>query len=285
MNRSTLAATALVLSSALAALPLALAEGRTPPAGRGAAMPPIKIKIVSESGIAGDLSEAQACAMPGWKVIGGGAEVHADVAGGLLTASYPEGNCWRAQSKAHQVSDEQRVVAYAILLYDPKNEWDVAVEQATGETAAHPMAQVRVRDGYAMTCGGARVNWTGAGNLLTASFPATDTVWEARSKDHGASDPATITAYAIGIRARNGQAPKTFVQTSVSSVKPHPAKGETLPEEWTLSGGGARTNWHGAGNLLWASYPSDERSWRAAGKDHVDPSPASVSVFVIGIKP
>lgn len=287
MTRQTTAFAPAAIAVIVALTGSALAADRQAGPGRGAALPPIKVKIIgtTSGGQTGNLSEAEACAEPGWKIIGGGASVRFEGPGGLLTASYPEGNCWRAVSKAHEQPDKQSVEAIAVVLYDPNNEWDVVVEQATGGVAAHPSAQVRVRDGYVMTGGGARVNWTGAGNLLTASFPATNGVWEARAKDHRVSDPAAITVYAIGLRAKNGAVPKSTLVSAQSSSKPHAGKQVFLSEGWTLSGGGARVNWNGAGNLLFKSAPDGSEVWSGLSKDHIDPSPASITVFAIGIRP
>ena len=70
---------------------------------------------------------------------------------------------------------------------------------------------------------GARVNWHGAGNLLTASFPSTsNNTWTAFGKDHGAGyrDPATITVYAIAIYdPDNIWEVKVFVQLLPPKVK------------------------------------------------------------------
>lgn len=42
----------------------------------------------------------------------------------------------------------------------------------------HPTASVTVPAGYKLVSGGARVNWHGAGNMLTASYPSSDnTAW------------------------------------------------------------------------------------------------------------
>ena len=277
-------ATALALGAAIAMPAHTRAETRPPSSGR-TTVPTIKIQIVSATGNKGNLSETQACAPPEWKIIGGGASVRFDGPGGLLTASYPEGNCWRAESKAHEQPDDQAVTAFAIVLYDPKDEWEVAIEQATGDVSAHPTAQVRVRPGYVMTGGGARVDWSGAGNLLTASFPVTADVWEARAKDHNAPNPASVTVYAIGLRAKNGAALKSTLETVQSGSKPHPRATINLPDGWTMTGGGARVNWKGIGNLLFESAPSGDQAWSARSKDHVKPSPASITAFVIGIKP
>ena len=136
-----------------------------------------------------------------------------------------------------------------------------------------------------MTGGGAFVNWHGAGNLLTASFPTSDVAWEARAKDHDISDPAAITAYVIGIKHRTPNVRvRHHIQSATSHVVPHPSASVHLDASWTLSGGGALDQWNGAGNLLTASFPSSPSTWFAAGKDHVVSSPAAITAFVIGIR-
>lgn len=257
------------------------AEERRRPAPRP--LPQPEIREVFQSGKSGDISEAMACVPAGWKIVGGGARVEFNGAGGLLTASYPEGNCWIARSKAHEISDQQRVEAMAVAIRDESNRWDVVIDTQTSGKESHPTVQARLRPGYVLTGGGARANWTGAGSLLTASFPATNEVWEARAKDHGVSDPSTVTAYVIGIRARNGSQPTNQIFTSQSGVKSHPSESVYLEDGWRLTGGGARVNWSGAGSLLFASTKGDN-SWRAIAKDHKYPSPASISVFAIGMK-
>lgn len=246
-------------------------------------LPPPEIREIFASGNPGNISEAMVCAPTGWKIIGGGARVNFNGAGGLLTASYPEGNCWIARSKAHEIPDQQRVEAMAIAIRDESNRWDVVIDTQTSGKDSHPTVQARLRPGYVLTGGGARANWTGAGSLLTASFPATSEIWEARAKDHGVSDPSTVTAYVIGIRARKGSQPTNQIFTSQSSVKSHPSGSVYLDEGWKLAGGGARVNWSGAGSLLFTSI-RDQNGWRAIAKDHKYPSPASVSAFAIGVK-
>lgn len=274
---SGMAATiAFVVSSCLPTLALA-----GPPAGRA-----VEIQTFAESGNPGNLSEAAACVPSGWKIIGGGASVKAGKVGGLLTASYPEGNCWVGRSKAHEIQEQQRVQVVAIAIRDEANVWDVVTDTATSGKESAPSMQVRLRPGYVMTGGGARANWTGAGSLLTASFPATTEVWEARAKDHGVADPATVTAYVIGIRARRGAQPISQIFTAQGALASHPERDVTVAQGFVATGGGARVNWTGAGNLLTESHPccNTKTMWRAAAKDHKYPSPASLTVFAVGLK-
>src|SRR6185437_10831382 len=95
-----------------------------------------------------------------------------------------------------------------------------------------------------LTGGGAFVNWHGAGNLLTASFPNSDTSWEVRSKDHDISDPSQITAYAIGMRPRhNGKRLQHEIKRARGAVAAHPSAQVQLDPGWSLSGGGALDDW------------------------------------------
>jgi hypothetical protein len=221
----------------------------------------------------------------GYKIIGGGAFDHWSGSGNLLTASYPKSlNTWAVAGKDHELSSPAPITAYAIALYDPNNEWDVTIKQQTSDPAPHPTQVAVLPPGYVLTGGGAFVNWHGAGNLLTASFPSSDNSWEARSKDHDISDPAQITAYAIGIRPRTtANHVKHIIKSAKGAVAAHPSATVCLDPGWTLSGGGALDQWTGAGNLLTASYPNGT-CWNAAGKDHVDPSPAAITAYVIGIQ-
>jgi hypothetical protein len=157
---------------------------------------------------------------------------------------------------------------------------------ATGSSTAHPSASITVDEGYKIIGGGAKVNWSGAGNLLTASFPSTETSWEARSKDHSVSSHANITVYAIGIKPRTQCAQqvenKIFISTTGSAQ--HPSGNTSVSNEYILTGGGALVNWNGASNLLTSSYPSSDNTWSSSSKDHSVVSPATINIYAIGIK-
>jgi hypothetical protein len=221
----------------------------------------------------------------GFKIVGGGAFDHWTGAGSLLTASYPlNQNTWFAAGKDHEISAPASISAYAIALHDPNNLWDVMIKHETSDPAAHPQAVAILPDDYVLTGGGAFVNWAGAGNLLTASFPNSDKSWEARSKDHDISDPAQITAYAIGIKPKPGTKKVShIIKNATGPIAAHPSAQVCLDPGWTLSGGGAFDNWNGAGNLLTASFPNG-MCWFASGKDHMISSPAAITAYVIGLK-
>jgi hypothetical protein len=221
----------------------------------------------------------------GFKIVGGGALDNWNGAGNLLTASFPKGpNTWSVAGKDHEVSSPASITAFALALEDPNNEWDVIITQETSDPAPHPQAVAILPQGFTLTGGGAFVDWHGAGNLLTASFPNSDNSWEARSKDHDISDPSRITAFAIGARPRSGNQTLIHIIDSATGVSaPHPNARTCLAPEWRLSGGGALDQWSGAGNLLTASFPHGN-CWFALGKDHLHPSPAAITVFAIGLR-
>jgi hypothetical protein len=225
----------------------------------------------------------------GWKILGGGARVNWTGAGNLLTASYPESlRVWVAESKDHRDSDPASIDVWAIAVWDPEDQWDVRIFPHTSEKTSHPSATVLVDSGYLMTGGGARVDYgDGDGNLLTASFPLSANAWQARSKDHMYASQATITAYAIGIKPRTGEnhlEVKLFPPSESSSKEEWPKHQITVDGGYVLTGGGALVNWQGSGNLLTASYPVDDRTWEATSKSHVLSSPATITVYAIGVK-
>jgi hypothetical protein len=143
------------------------------------------------------------CVGDGYKLIAGGAKVNWSGAGSLLTASFPEGNCWTAASKQHQIPGPATITVWAIAIKDTQDEWDVRTVESTGNRGAQPYAQASLPPGYTMTGGGGRTNWSGAGSLLTASYPENN-FWSIR--DHHVSDPVQAAAYVIGIRPKNGSA-------------------------------------------------------------------------------
>lgn len=221
----------------------------------------------------------------GFKILGGGAFDHWHGAGNLLTASYPKSaQTWSVAGKDHEVADSASITAFALALHDPNDEWDVQIAQETSAPAQHPQAVAPLPQGYVLTGGGANVEYNGAGNILTASFPTGETSWEARSKDHDIPDTATITAYAIGIKHRKGQIRvRHLITRATGTVAEHPTAQVKVGTGFTLSGGGAIDNWTGAGNMLTASFPNGP-FWAAQGKDHVDPSSADITAYAIGIR-
>ena len=77
----------------------------------------------------------------------------------------------------------------------------VVYAEVTSGPAPHPIQTVYLPPGFVVTGGGVRANWHVSGSLLTASFPLLGSIhgWCGQSKDHGVSEPCTITIWAIGI--------------------------------------------------------------------------------------
>jgi hypothetical protein len=85
-------------------------------------------------------------------------------------------------------------------------------------------------------------------------------------------------------RKKAAKAVRTEILSVTSEVTGHPVARVTVPGNYKLVGGGARDNWTGTeGNLLTASFPETPNTWMAAGKDHKDPSPASITAFAVAI--
>lgn len=256
----------------------------------GKQSPAISLKVFAVESAVAAHPEAEVKVAQGYKVVGCGARVNWSGAGNLLTALYPNGAAQSciARSKDHILSSPASISAWAIGLYDPQNEWEVTIfSQSTGATA-HPRGSVTVPTGWAMTGGGAQLNYGSYGSLLTANFPASHDTWEARGKDHEWSDPSSMTVYAIGIRPRNGtSAPRVLAFSRTSGVTAHPRASVALnpPSDFLLTSGGAMADWRGAGSLLTQSSPTDDGAgWEAASKDHRLSDPASLTVWVLGIQ-
>jgi LysM domain len=155
----------------------------------------------------------------------------------------------------------------------------------------HPHVTVTMPSGFKVIGGGALANWRTNGSLLIASRPEGTTAWFAQSKDHswppdkGGAEWTTITGWAIGlydpkdewdVSIKTGQGP---VHTAVLGTA-----SASLDSGYVLTGGGAWATSNGPGILLTASYP-DEKTWRAAAKDHGVPDDGTLTAYVIGIKP
>ena len=163
---------------------------------------------------------------------------------------------------------------------------ELRVFHSTGEYGGHPEATVRVPSEYKVLSGGARVNYTGPGNLLTASFPKDVQTWVARAKNHGVSDIAAIDIWAIAIfDPRDDWEVKIF--SNISSSAGHPSTTAVVAEGYVLTGGGAESHWKTAGALSTESYPNPQKSgnWVASSKDHYGASESTtITAYAIGIK-
>ena len=251
----------------------------------------LDIRLFAETSEKSDRPNVRVRVPEGFSIIGGGAKVdwNGSDAGQLLVASIPEDeHTWFAESKAHAVSSPATITAYAIAIANPRGEhWQVAYFRNTNGPGSRPTAVVRIEEGFVLTGGGARVVTNDeVGQLLVASFPRDSVSWEARSKDHIVSSPGTLTACAIGVKAKTSTTfPQTKIFTATSPQSDAPQITLTVDDHFIITGGGARINWHDPepGNLLVASSPQGQNAWFVRSKDHAAVSPASITAFAVTI--
>jgi hypothetical protein len=231
---------------------------------------------------------------PDMIAIGGGGTGTDIPAGNLLTSSHPNDDLsgWVVSSKDHEVPNPVELAIYVIgLKIVGMSKQDllrsVYIGQADSGVVAHPEAEAGVpSDEFVLLGGGFRVDWHGAGNLATASFPSTLSSWKARSKDHDVPDPSNLHVFAIGLR-RNlpvGTINLT-IERADSGQAPHPAAVATMVPGFALTGGGAEVHYNGSGSLLWKLEPSTSASpiFSAASKDHLHPDPSTLTTYALGI--
>jgi hypothetical protein len=234
---------------------------------------------------------AQICLPQGYRLLGGGARVSTPGAQSFLTASYPEGQCWNGAAKDHINPSVATLDVYAIGIYDPDSLISISTLSMTSEVTPHPaVISPILPPPFAVTGGGAKVTYGGAGNILIASYPNDGNpknTWVAASKDHDVSDPATVTSYVIGMLPQTQSGAKfDIVQVIATSPNPAAAAEATavLPAGYSVIGGGAvalsTTN---AGSLMTDSFPT-ANGWTARSHDHNDPDPARITVWAIGIR-
>lgn len=162
------------------------------------------IEIHSTTSSTGSLTPQATVSVPNTCVLtGGGASVNWKGAGSLLTAIYPvNSSSCLAKAKAHGVDDYATITTYAVCIHPAisGNFPEQKIFSGTGVIAQHPSHYTNIGSGYVLTGGGALDNWNSPGNLLTASYPTSDTRWSSIGKDHLWASPASLTTYAIGLK-------------------------------------------------------------------------------------
>jgi vibriolysin len=217
------------------------------------------------------------------RILGGGAEVILEDpagAGSLLTASWPvSGAEWDARAKDHDIPSPARVRLVCICAAIPQDQYTIASTTTPARTN-HPEATAQLPAEYILVGGGARADWPfgDPGSLLYASRPGVGESWYAASKDHVQASPATVTAFAIGVRRRFlDQLGLTVVRIEGDCVEaaPHPVVGCAMDDgRALLVAGGAHANWTGPGSLL---------TWVARAKDHEVPDPATLTAWGLAL--
>lgn len=223
-------------------------------------------------------------------LVGGGALVDWQDPGAMLYESRPldsdnngAGTTWIASSKAHMADASHLLTCYAVgmRVKQTNGNWlpratlkqNVDYRKVTAAASDAPTASCSVPVGKVAVGGGARSNWTGAGQLLTQSYPSSTTSWRGASKAHMLSDPSTLDVYCIGVSSTianfgtfNWTRPFAghFTQTGADAAYAAPvANPKSLP---TCAAGVA--SFEGAGRLLYGLFVSPDFSI-AFSKDHV----------------
>lgn len=255
--------------------------------------PKVTVKIFKESGHEKRQHniEKTAEADNDMVVVGGGAVAKWTASGALLTASYPTRglNGWTGTSKDHMQAHPHELDVYALGLKvqgmtrtELYSHMYVAV--ATSSVCPHPEARADLPPDYLVLGGGFKVNWSGCGNLATASFPSSPHSWTARSKDHEVSDPASLTVFAVGIhRCLPVGTVETHIQRVDSGLAPHPLTFANVLPGFVLTGGGAEAHWEGAGSLLWKLRPT-EYGFEGGAKDHDISDPCILSAYSVAMR-
>ncbi|HET8683384.1 MAG TPA: MAC/perforin domain-containing protein [Micromonosporaceae bacterium] len=140
-----------------------------------------------------------------YTMVGGGG--HDDTTSGMgnhLRACYPEDDRWVVTGSYYDVESVGEATAYAVGLRC--NVPGVEVKRVIkvsepSQQQSTPVAEQSMEHGYVLVGGGARCEWSGKGQILTASYPGPEGhSWHAASKEHVHADPGRVTAYAIGIK-------------------------------------------------------------------------------------
>jgi hypothetical protein len=230
-------------------------------------------------------------------LVGGGAEIEGDPApGGLLTVSMPNGNGWYAESKDHTSVGKHKLRAYAIGLRlagytTAQLKAQIHISSAiTGSAAAAPTAFAVIPDGELLLGGGARTSTAGTGQLLTASWPFSNAVWGAASKDHTSSSPGFVTAYAISIPACPPGLGYCLTSGNSSwwSSTGTGYRSSTIsnPAGWVTVGVGAKSSYTASGRLITDMVPlmGGQGGVFGSTKDHTSPDSGKVLSFAMALR-
>lgn len=223
-------------------------------------------------------------------VVGGGAVMRWTGNGASLTASCPtkEMNGWIAKGsdQIYPCACEQDVYALGLKIHGMTREELVSnmhVAVATSPVGSNPEVSASLPSDYLMVGGGAHANVSGNCHVLTASFPSLDS-WTARSHEHLGADPASVTAYAIGIRRHLPVGTvETHIQRVDSNRESYPSATASVQPGFTLTCGGAEAHWERLGSLLWKLKPT-EHGFEGGSKDQNAPDPCILSAFSVAMR-
>lgn len=154
-----------------------------------------------------------------------------------------------------------------------------------GTASDVPETHLKVPSGYKIISGGARINWTDPGLLLTASYPLDSQTWVAVGKAHQFSSKAAIEIWVLAVPEADWDV--TIETNQSSTTAQYPDAVAKVPSGYILTGGGAQALWDRngvGGSLLTASYPFDSESWYAKSKEHFVGEKVKIISYAIGIK-
>lgn len=151
----------------------------------------------------------------------------------------------------------------------------------------HNSISATIPDNYVLIGGGATVS-NGDGLLMKSCPDSNLKRWYAQSKDLGYTSPHKLTVHAVGLKlkgiSQEQLRQQMTIRSATSFMASHPQTSVSLPQEYTLIGGGAAINSNGEnGSFLTKSIPN-KNNWYAAGKDHLRIEPSSITAYAIGIK-
>lgn len=239
-------------------------------------------RFAMSSGAPSEITELRLTVPEGHKILGGGAVVVYHEPGHLLVASRPESpTTWYARGKAHSLSSPATLEIHVVALFDPDDQFEVVITESISDPGIDNVTSVKVAPEFTLVGGGAQIDVSPAGQLLTASFPSAADTWTAASRQHLIADVTTVRAYAIGLRARDGRSIRVTRVEATGVRAHHPTALAHVPLPQVVVGGGARTD-HPA-NFLTASIPQGA-GWRAASKDHIDPGITALTAHALALE-
>jgi len=151
-------------------------------------------------------------------------------------------------------------------------------------SAQHPEHQLSVPNEYKILGGGAEVIETSVGNLIIESYPINSQTWKVKAKDHMTPSVTKIKVHVMALYDPNDNFDVSITHATDGQPSQRPRVHIDVENGYTMTGGGAKVNWIGAGQLLIASYPEDQDTWHVASKDHQAGNLATITGYAIGIK-
>jgi hypothetical protein len=229
---------------------------------------------------------------PGYVLVGGGADItnssndHTGV-NALLTAAYPVNDgsfsTFAAASKDHEQAYYHKLWVYVIgmrlldaagnPLSDSYVRSFMNLNEVTSTFGSYPGAYAPCPTNYKMLSGGAKINWSGAGNLLQGSMTWGNYNWYAGGKDHRFISRATANSYIISINPDIPGFGKLVTEVKTKWVNITPSHTvdvtDTAPAGYIVTGVGAYAHYSDQGRMLYSVYPPGVTQAYAASKDHV----------------